>query len=351
MWRDFLTLSKKEQTSMFSLFLLLLLLIVFLFIKPTFVKHEANADLQAWVDSIVQNTSINSKKNSDIEFFTFNPNSVSEDELLSLGFSKYAAGNLLKYRNAGGVIRSFEKLSQVYGMDSNHLQKIKPYIVYPSNNQKRYQPVETNTGFKYRIDLNMKDSAQLMKLKINQAVVEDIIDLKRSYYFNQRVDVDLLRGCDWERWNGIKDTLLFKKQTNRVVADEFQIELNSADTAELALLKGVGKVLSRRIVYYRNRLGGFYDLNQLNEVEGISPIVLADNKSYIIIDTLLVQKININRSSLRRMKNHPYMNFYQAKDIYENRKKSEVSLSEIIEFESFRDADMNRIRRYFIDKE
>ena len=147
----------------------------------------------------------------------------------------------------------------------------------------------------------------------------------------------------------VKDTLLIRKQSNKVLSEKFQIELNAADTAELRLLKGIGKVLARRIVYYRNKLGGFYDLNQLSEVEGVSPIVLKDNKDYILIDTALVQKVNINRASLKRMKDHPYMNFYQAKDIYESRKKTTVVLNEIIQNETFGEADKNRIRQYFTD--
>ena len=35
----------------------------------------------------------------------------------------------------------------------------------------------------------------------------------------------------------------------------------------------------------------------------------------------LVQKIQVNTASVDKLKNHPYLNFYQAKAIYELRRK------------------------------
>ncbi|MBS2100139.1 helix-hairpin-helix domain-containing protein [Carboxylicivirga linearis] len=350
MWRELLTLTKREQVGVFSLFFILIVLTGFLFVKPSFQPEEVDEELQEWIHKMNQSNAVIQPKAKSIEYFSFNPNLVSKEELILLGFSDYASNNLIKYRKAGGKIKDFEKLSHIYGMDSAHLNEIKPYLVFKTNEKEvAKQSTQAYSNYDYKIDLNIQDSAKLHQLKINSQIGGDILRVKKSYYFNQRISVNVLQSWNFQDWINAKDTLLIKKHSEKVLTEHFQIELNAADTAELRLLRGIGKVLARRIVYYRKKLGGFYNIDQLGEVEGISPIVINDNKEYIIVDTLLVQKVNINRASLKRMKDHPYMNFYQAKDIYEARNKSSVVLDDIIQNKSFDAADKNRIRQYFTD--
>ncbi len=47
------------------------------------------------------------------------------------------------------------------------------------------------------------------------------------------------------------------------------VNINTADIAELAGLPGIGEVLARRIVDYRNAHGSFTAVEQLTNVEGI----------------------------------------------------------------------------------
>lgn len=52
--------------------------------------------------------------------------------------------------------------------------------------------------------------------------------------------------------------------------DTVRVELNSADTTELKRLRGIGSVLSARIVKYRTKLGGFSSVEELKNVYGLS---------------------------------------------------------------------------------
>ena len=47
------------------------------------------------------------------------------------------------------------------------------------------------------------------------------------------------------------------------------VELNTADTTILKKVPGIGSTFARRIMKYRELLGGFYDVSQLAEVYGI----------------------------------------------------------------------------------
>lgn len=337
---------------MISLFVILILSVGFLFLDSKSKSYEVDEELLEWISGLNDDNDslLQLRSGVGVERFQFDPNIVSKEELLSLGFSERASDNLLKYRKAGGQIKSFQKLRTIYGMDSAHLEEIRPLIVIDKGikNNKVY----SKKGFSYKVDLNTLDSSALLELKLVDSVLADITRLKKQYYFKRRIDRDSLRMLNIEEWHELSKTLLFPKQSSAILSDEFLIELNVADTAELALLKGVGRVYARRIVYYRNKLGGFYSPDQLLEVEGISPVILNDNANYLAVDSSKIKKININTASLKRMKEHPYMNFYMAKDIYEARKENwPVNLESMMKSVSFSKADHDRIRLYFCDSE
>ena len=93
------------------------------------------------------------------------------------------------------------------------------------------------------------------------------------------------------------------------------IELNSADTTTLMLLHGIGPTYARRIVNYRQRLGGFISLDQLLEVYGFTPDLLNHIAPYISIDTTQIVKLPINTIDLKHLIRHPYIEYFQARDI------------------------------------
>lgn len=96
------------------------------------------------------------------------------------------------------------------------------------------------------------------------------------------------------------------------------IDLNKADTAELKKIPGIGSGYSAMIVGYRYRLGGFVSVSQLDEIEGL-PDSLA--VWFSVSPDFVPERININRSSIERLRSHPYMGFYRARAIVEYRKK------------------------------
>ena len=96
------------------------------------------------------------------------------------------------------------------------------------------------------------------------------------------------------------------------------LELNSCDTAELRLLRGIGSFTAGSIVRYRRELGGYVNVNQLKEIENIKADSLL---CFFVVDTSLVQPIKVNSASVERLARHPYISFSQAKDIYTLRRE------------------------------
>ena len=100
-----------------------------------------------------------------------------------------------------------------------------------------------------------------------------------------------------------------------------KIELNTADTSDLKELRGIGSGYAKRIVKYRQQLGGFYKPEQLLEVYGFSQELYEKVAPNITIDGDELRKINLNTATIDQLKRHPYLDYYQAKAIVNYREK------------------------------
>lgn len=97
------------------------------------------------------------------------------------------------------------------------------------------------------------------------------------------------------------------------------VELNTADTTLLKQLRGIGSGYAKMIVNYRTRLGGFYSKEQLLEVYRFPPETYAKIEHQVWVDTMYIQKLPINQFTIDQLKRHPYIRYFQAKSLYDNR--------------------------------
>jgi DNA uptake protein ComE-like DNA-binding protein len=128
------------------------------------------------------------------------------------------------------------------------------------------------------------------------------------------------------------------------------VEINSADSAMLDGLKGIGPKLSVRIIRYRDLLGGFYRKEQLMEVYGMDSTRVMPLLSHITVDTLLIRKIDVNRASFGELLRHPYLDINAVKAIMNYRKKSGLfhSIDEIKSVNVVGDSIYSIIRPYLV---
>jgi competence protein ComEA len=97
------------------------------------------------------------------------------------------------------------------------------------------------------------------------------------------------------------------------------IELNSADSARLTELKGIGPSFATRILRYRGRLGGFFHKEQLKEIYGIDSLKYADVRDQVSVNPREVKKININAISFDQLRLFPYLTYNQVNAIIQYR--------------------------------
>jgi len=99
------------------------------------------------------------------------------------------------------------------------------------------------------------------------------------------------------------------------------VDLNLADTLELRKIRGIGPAYSRRIVKYREKLGGFRALEQLMEVYGIQQETYDLVAPHFTVDTTTIARIDINKATYENLKSHPYINYNLAKVVIAYRSK------------------------------
>lgn len=212
-----------------------------------------------------------------IRMQVFDPNTADSSTLVHLGLKKWQASNMLKYRAKGGRYRKAEDMKKLYGMTDSMYQALLPYIQIDTLAIQQYR----DSIYRSRIDTVQTDS------------LPRYVSPKR-------------------------DTIL---------------NLRTADTTELKLIRGIGSYRAQQIVRYRKQLGGFTSVEQLYEIKALKPL-LSDTLSadsllaHFWLDSIIVDPLPVNSASLERLQRHPYLSFEQAKAIYELRRRK-VRLSSI----------------------
>lgn len=304
MWKIFFYYTRRQQRGFLLLaFLIVLTVVFFLFLDtetnvPVSDKElQAEAEYEAFRSSLTvqkeNRKNISQKENSEdatLRSFTpfcFDPNTIDSAAFMRLGFSSWMASNVMRYRQKKGRFRRPEDLRKIYGMTDAHFRLLQPYIRIAS-------PVADKT--------RKKDS-----------VLHSISSFPRKY-----------------------ESLKYAAGT--------VVDLNKADTSELKKIPGIGSVTARRIVDYRERLGGFFSVEQLKELS----LDVEQFRSWFRVGDSVQTSLLVNRLTVKQLMRHPYLNFYQAKVIYEHRQKNGRlhTLKELSLYEEFTPSDLERLSPY-----
>ncbi len=141
-------------------------------------------------------------------------------------------------------------------------------------------------------------------------------DLKKMYTISPQKYEELLpyvQIANQKQENTFKSSFIKKEPV--------MVEVNNADTTELTLIRGIGPAFAKRIVKYRERLGGFYQKEQLMEVFGIDSAKYGQIKDEVMVNKENLKKININVVQYDELKNHPYLTGKQANALIQYRKQ------------------------------
>jgi competence protein ComEA len=107
-------------------------------------------------------------------------------------------------------------------------------------------------------------------------------------------------------------------ERNKLAAGEV-IEINTADSAKLTRIHGIGPAFAARIVEYRTRLGGFLQKEQLKEVYGIDDEKYAGIAGQVSVNTARISNIKINEVDFEGLRKFPYLTNKQTNAIIQYR--------------------------------
>ena len=147
-------------------------------------------------------------------------------------------------------------------------------------------------------------------------------DLKKIYSITPAIYTRLEPYIDVPSQFRKEDKVQYSGKDQRVYQKvRAVVELNSADSAQLEMLQGIGPAFASRIVRYRNRLGGFYRKEQLREVYGLDSALYQRLQNQITLDPLLIRRVQVNIASSDDFKKHPYLTYKQINAIIKYRQQ------------------------------
>jgi len=130
--------------------------------------------------------------------------------------------------------------------------------------------------------------------------------------------------------------------------NKLHIDLNTADTTELMKLRGIGSTFAKRIVKYREMLGGYYSIEQLKEVYGFDEEKYEMVKDEVYVNNETVMKMNLNKATAKELSNHVYIDWKLANAIVNHRfKQPFTDVSQLKEVYLVNDTLFRKLAPYF----
>ncbi|MDB5120254.1 MAG: hypothetical protein JWN56_1472 [Sphingobacteriales bacterium] len=302
--KDYFSFSKKEFNGILILCFITLLVILFPLIYPYF-QTEEKYDFKAFEKEIAafeksskpleyhyENNYADHSKDviaTNVKYFNFDPNDLPISDWQKLGLTDKQIKVIKNYESKGGKFYSKEDLKKIYSIKPPLYAKLEPFISINESSNKKGS----------------------LKSYSNQ------------YKSNESKFVKRIPSI---------------------------IELNTADSTSLDLLKGIGPAFATRILKYRDRLGGFNNINQLKEVYGIDSAKFLEIKYQVNVDGSLVRKINVNTTTFDELKKQPYLSYKQMNAIIQYRKQhgSYNSIADLKKIPILNEETLHKIEPYLI---
>ncbi len=270
----FLTLNKSEQRGILLLVLLISVVGLINLFLPQMTSHDNQADINAF--------------KNEIEKFVM-AQQVAEDSIRTE-----------KLQNRGELN---EELAR---------QKLTPYPFNPNN-----LPEEAWA----KLGLTQKQIKTIKNYESKGGKFRKKEDLKKMYSISEAEYMILEPYINIPPKFKTKVSQTEKKPSAKSVR-YLSTEVNAADSSTLVHSLHISPWIARRVIKYRNLLGGFSTPGQLKEVYGFDSVIYKKTERYILVDTSLISKLDINIAGFKEILRHPYISYDITKKIVNYRSKN-----------------------------
>ena len=271
-FRKWFSFSKGERVAIVTLLAAILILVLACMFRPSrksldeVALHNLDSLLalrQASIEELQRQQANRPTETVELHPFPFNPNTISEEELRQIGLADRQIRNVLNYRTSGGKFYSKKDFGKLYTISDEDFAQLEPFIVLPEvSRPASHQPRNRNN---------------------NTPPAEETTP------------------------GGKKEIPI--------------VDLNTADSTLLVELPQIGPYMASRILDFREKLGGFVDMEQLYDVKGMDSTRFATIQPFLVVGEITTQKIDVNRADFRTLVRHPYLSYEQVKCIFNQREQ------------------------------
>ncbi len=213
--------------------------------------------------------------------FPFDPNTASEQELLSLGIPEKVVQIILRYREKGGKYRRKEDLLKIYTLPETVYQRLEPYIQIGGTApipvvSLDVPPSYENTPRTVIIDINQAAESDWQTLKgIGPAYAARIVRFREALGgFASVEQVAETRGLP----DSIFQLIRLQLRPSPVLR---RLAVNTANAETLAGHPYIDKRLAEAIVAYRQQHGNFRSAEDLKKVYALKSDLLEKLEPYL----------------------------------------------------------------------
>lgn len=228
-----------------------------------------------------------------------NLSTASLEELISLPkIDTTTAYRIIEYRQIHGGFKSIEEIIKVKGIGAKTFEKIKDKIEVSSN-------LYSKKTIQKKVNLNTASLKELTSLpKIGTATAKRIIEYRQTHgKFQSIEDITKVKGIGPKTFEKIKGMIEEIAENGRVrewenkrhekvnrevdFAEEMipaKVNLNTASLEELETLPGIGPVIAKRIIEYRETQGRFQSIEDITKMKGIGQKTVEKIKEMITVD-------------------------------------------------------------------
>lgn len=304
----------------------------------------------------------------------FDPNEADYEELRRCGVPPRIAAGIIRRRSYGKVYRIKEDVASVSGVDDSLYAALKPYIVisekyaaaprektdYPSERHRseyaarpaadeapQLEPFAIDTAsaaYLAAIGFSPRQAEVIVRYREASGGIRDAEQFCKCYVVSDRMAERLLPYIVFTEKPAAEDTA----PTLAAPAAPERIEINSADSAALRSVVGIGEKSVAEIMRYRELLGGFSSVEQLAELKCVTESNYERILPQIRCDSCKISKIDINFADPKELMRHPYVSAKALRRIVKQRKLKGgwSGIEEMIEDDIFTRDEAERLAPY-----
>jgi DNA uptake protein ComE-like DNA-binding protein len=265
-------------------------------------------------------------------------NHSNQTDWMSLGFSRRQAQVIINFRTKRGGFKSTKELLEVFVVDSFRFNAIEPFLLNDFVEETNMVEPITSSQKKKRSTLKLTNfnpntiqENQLKQMEVPNSIIKNVLNYRSKVgEFKTKSDFRKLYTIDDSMYMLFKPYLDLPDSVNtsNTVQDKYAqgatepLDLNLCDSVKLVAVKGIGPYTASLILDYRNRLGGFIHVNQLDEIKKIPPERWkALKESFFVVQNFQPRKLSLNADDFKTFLRHPYFEYRHVKKIFNYKNK------------------------------